>query len=102
MKANLKNALMIVAALLVVYVSAFFVTMTLVQYPCYSPKLRKEGKFRTHAPRWGPSPAPFYYCWPDNHWSLKFFAPVIWVEQQILPREYFRWYVGDPVPDWAK
>ena len=93
MKANPKNALMVVAALLVVYVVAFFVTMK-VKPISYGDKLA----FRMHMPRWIYSNK--YHLW--DPWENTFFAPLIWVERQLRPPEYWQWKKGQPVPDWMK
>ena len=95
MKANLKNALMIVAALLVVYVGAFFATMKVKPIMLPAPKIWWVGG--RHVPRWGTDPGEYL-----DHWTVKFFAPLIWVEHQILPPEYWEWNEGQPVPDWVK
>ena len=97
MKANLKNALMIVAALLVAYISAFFVTMEVVKSPYRNLDLPHAHRTRIHVPRWVAFPGRFL-----GHWTVKFFAPLIWVEHQILPPEYWEWNEGQPVPDWVK
>ena len=101
MKANLKNALMIVAALLVAYASAFLVTMEVVEYPLPTYYPPAEYRFRIHAPRWGSS-KPWYLLIGQSHWMVTFFAPLIWVEHQVLPPEYWHWKTGEPKPDWAK
>ena len=104
MKANLKNALMIVAALLVVYVGAFFVMMKL-ETGCRSylltpstPGYRYSSYERAHVPRW------VTLRFPSNseRWLDTLFAPLIWVEHQVRPPEYWEWKRGQPKPDWMK
>ena len=101
MKANLKNALMIVAALLVGYVGAFFGMMKVEVQSEYAVPGLKETKFRVHVQRWASSRTRFLYYGP-GHWTVRFFAPLIWVEHQILPPEYWRWNDAHPKPIWPK
>ena len=108
MKANLKNALMIVAALLVAYVAAFFVTMKLeigIDWHSYvrrPPQIYSLGHWptiyaRKHVPRWV-TPDSAYSS--SNHWHDILFAPLIWVEHHVRPPEYWEWKEGQPKPDW--
>ena len=106
MKANLKNALMIVAALLVVYVVAFFVMMEVkivrfrhYNFPGAFPAAWPPNYERAHVPRWV-TPGPAYSN--SNHWYDILFAPLIWVEHQVRPLEFWEWNEGQPVPDWMK
>ena len=92
MKANLKNALMVVAALLVVYVAAFFATMKVQAISL------RECTYRVHMLRGHYSNK--YYL--ESHWPNIFFAPLIWMEEQVLPPEYWEWRPGQPKPDWMK
>ena len=116
MKANLKNALMIVAALLVVYVVAFFVTMEVKMFESF--RDIRTGLIRIRVPRWGeysaadPLNSPWIPLpkWDENsgghplnrHWTVTFFAPLIWVEHHVRPPEYWEWKAGQPKPDWMK
>ena len=106
MKANLKNILMIVAALLVVYVVAFFVMMEVkvIRYrhfgfPGAFPGYWNHNYERAHVPRWGTRGRNYTY---SKHWHDTLFEPLIWVEHQVLPPEYWEWKEGRPEPDWVK
>ena len=108
MKANPKNALMIVAALLVflaVYVLAFYMTMklkvTVSDLNVYTPIGMPVGTPLARAdlrPRWE-YPSDRKFTWGTKA-ALVLFAPLIWVEHQVRPPEYWVWKDWTPKPEW--
>ena len=97
MKDNPKNALMIVAALLVVYVGAFFGTMEV--KPLLSSAQHQHWFYSGwYVPRWAGYQNESIF----TQGMVTFFAPLIWVEEQVRPPGYWEWKEGQPKPDWMK
>ena len=102
MKDNLKNALMIVAALLlVVYVGAFFVMMRTGSCSSAFGLANRGG-----GPIWAfvvivPRDAAVVAA-GEGKWMYTFFAPLIWTEKKLRGKTFGEWRLGEPKPSWVE
>ena len=104
MKANPKNALMIVAALLALYVGAYFATMKVmaIHMDYIDGNNTSRGNFADAdiRPRWA---RPFFEGDSRGTKVLLFvFTPLIMAEKRLRPPEYWEWKTGQPKRDWVR
>ena len=102
MKDNLKNALVVVAALLF-YVGAYFATMKVRPIDLNVRRFTGRHVILAEAatrPRWGD---PFI---KEKAWGTRVilfvFTPLSWAERKLRGEDYFDWQEGGTQPDWAK